>query len=51
MTVTATASTREPKGSPTRWRDDLGVVHGRQHRPAEQDADEHEHDDRRLRPR
>jgi hypothetical protein len=38
MIVTATASTSDPKGSPTRWATTLGVVDRREHRAREEGA-------------
>jgi hypothetical protein len=50
ITVTASASTSVPKGSPTRWATNFGVMHRRQHagnqsgaeREDEQWVDEHQ---------
>ena len=49
ITVTATASTSEPNGSPTRCGDHLGVVDGGDHRAAE-DVDEDDDRHRRVGP-
>ena len=43
MTVTATARTSDPQGSPTRWATTSGVVHRGEHRSAENQRDDRHH--------